>query len=355
MTHPPTPLLAPPTASPQPAPDSVDWRPGWTQAIADDGPVDVSVCIANWNCREYLYDCLESLLDLPQGVRVEVIVVDNASTDGAVEMVAREYPEVVVVRNARNVGFAKASNQAAALARGKYLLFLNNDTYVPATSLRQLLDFAEEHPEAGMIGPRLCGADGRLQISFRQRPTIAALLHRTLLFRWTGLLKGSYYRYRRTGFGADETREVEVLMGAAVLMRREVFEGCGRWDEDFHFGGEDIELSDRVGRERPLMYVPAVEIVHHGRISSRQNVAFAAPNVAIGYIHYFRKAGAARASVLGYKVAVTLDAPFHMAAKVVQTVWRGVRGKRDKAEKSWLSAKGIWHFLTRELVRFWRA
>ena len=355
MTHPFTPPLAVPLPD---VPDTrpADWQPGWVQSIADDGPVDISVCIANWNCCAYLRACLESLHDLPQGVRVETIVADNASTDGAPDMAARDFPEVVVIRNRKNHGFARASNQAAACARGRYLLFLNNDTVVPAGTLRRLLDFADAHPNVGMIGPKLRDAEGRLQISFRKRPTIAALLHRTLILRWTGLLKRAYYRYRRTGFEpSGEARPVEVLMGAAVLMRRDYFEQCGRWDEDFHFGGEDIELSARVGRQRELVYAPQIEIVHHGRISSRQNVAFAAPNVAIGYVHYFRKARASRAAVFAYKLAVTLDGPFHLVAKFAQSVWRAARGEKAKAEKSWIAAKGVWHFLVKELVRFWRA
>jgi N-acetylglucosaminyl-diphospho-decaprenol L-rhamnosyltransferase len=350
MTHPPT-----PAADPRPASRTHGWRPTRAQKDSDDGPIDISVCIANWNCRDYLRACLESLHDFPQGIRVETIVVDNGSADGAADMAAREFPEVVLVRNPENRGFACASNQGAGLARGKYLFFLNNDTIVPPGALRRLLEFAESQPEVGMIGPCLRDAGGILQISFRQRPTLAALLHRTVLLRWTGLLKRAYYRYRRTGFEAGVVRQVEVLMGAAVLMRRDVFEESGRWDEDFAFGGEDIELSIRVAKNRPLVYVPDIEIVHHGRISSRQNVGFAAPNVAIGYVHYLRKTGSSRLAVGVYKLAVTLDAPLHMIGKLIQFAWRSARGRARKAEKSLLAAKGIWHFLRGDLLRFWRA
>src|SRR5439155_26361969 len=126
-----------------------------------DGPFDVSVCIANWNCRELLRACLESLHDQPQGVRLETIVVDNASQDGAAAMVARDFPEVVLLRNPTNLGFAKDNNRAAEYARGRYLFFLNNDTFVPAGSLRRLVEFADGHPTVGLIGPRLRDADGR--------------------------------------------------------------------------------------------------------------------------------------------------------------------------------------------------
>src|SRR5580700_9489442 len=112
------------TADPPRQRRSVGLWPAWVQSLSDDGPIDVSVCIANWNCCELLRACLESLHDRPQGVRMETIVVDNASDDGAADMVARDFPEVVLIRNAENVGFSRASNQAAAQARGRNLFFL---------------------------------------------------------------------------------------------------------------------------------------------------------------------------------------------------------------------------------------
>lgn len=335
-------------------PAPTDTAPLPTQESELVGP-DVSVCIANWNCRALLRRCLESLFQQNQGVSFEVIVVDNASTDGAAEMVADEFPQVTLVRNADNRGFSKANNQAAALARGRYLFFLNNDTIVPANTLLQFFEFAEANPSVGMVGPRLRGADGVFQISYRRRPTLAALLHRISLLRWTGLFRRAYYDYRRESFDPDGVRPVEVLMGAAVFLPRAVFEDSGRWDEQYRFGGEDIDLSTQVGRRRPLVYVGDVEVVHYGRVSSRKNIGFSAPNVAIGYVHYFRKAGASPSSLVVYKALVTVDAPFQCAMKVGQGLMRYATGRRVKAKKSWLAAKGLWHFMRHELVRFWKA
>lgn len=324
-------------------------------SMPDDPPPDVSVCIVNWNCCDLLRKCLASLFRQPQGVGFEVVVVDNGSVDGAAEMVAAEFPEVVLIRNSENLGFSRGNNQAANAARGRYLFFLNNDTELAANTLQEFVRFAESHPQVGMLGPKLRGADGSFQISYRRKPTLAALLHRVSFLRWTGLFRRSYYDYRRNSFNPDGIREVEVLMGAAVFLPREVFEASGRWDERYRFGGEDLDLSTQVGRQRPVVYFSSVEVLHYGRVSSRANVGFSAPNVAIGYVHYFRKCGVSRPALWLYKSLVTLDAPVQLLAKLLQGSWRRVTGRPDKAQKSWLAAQGVWRFLRNELIRFWRA
>lgn len=324
-------------------------------ADASPGRPAVSVCIVNWNCRDLLRKCLSSLYDRPQGVGFEVIVVDNASTDGAAEVVEREFPQVELVRNRENVGFSRGNNQAARLASGRYLFFLNNDTELAPGTLDEFVRFADRNPGVGMVGPRLRGADGRAQISYRTRPTLGALLHRVSFLRWTGAFRAAYYRYRRDTFDPDRDRAVEALMGAAVFLPREVFEASGRWDERYKFGGEDLDLSAQVGRRHEVVYFSRVEVLHHGRAASRANVGFSTPNVAVGYVHYFRKAGVGRLPLLVYKLLVTADAPMQIAAKSVQAGVRLVRGRPAKAKKSWLAAREAWGFVRRELVRFWRA
>lgn len=321
----------------------------------DQTPLDISVCIANWNCREHLRACLESLLDFPQGVRLEVIVVDNASTDGAADMVEEEFPEVALIRNSANAGFARANNQAARRSSGRYLFFLNNDTIIPAGTLRQLVDYAEEHPEVGMFGPRLRDPNGQVQVSYRRRPTLATFLHRTCLLRWTGLLRTAYHRYRRREFDPEAAGCVDVLMGAAVILSRQRFFSCGAWDEEFTFGGEDIDLSTRVNAVAPVMFVPEIEILHLGRVSTRQHIGFASTEMAAGFVRFLRKSGYGRAALLAYKLIVTLDTPLQLAAKGGQYLWRRLFGSRAKAEKSRLACRAVTHFLFAGLVPFWKA
>lgn len=323
--------------------------------MSGDPNIDISVCIANWNCCQMLRDCLHSLLRVNQGPVLEVIVVDNASTDGAPEMLEREFPEVKLIRNPSNVGFAKASNEAARQARGRYLFFLNNDTVIPPDALGRLLEYAKNHPEIGMLGPRLRDSNGDYQISYRRRASVGALLHRTLLLRWTRIFGRTYRDYRRGGYDPHHTGSVDLLMGAAVLMPRAVFEEGGQWDEDFAFGGEDLELAARIGRHRPIHFLAGVDIIHHGRVSSRINVGFSTESVAIGYVQYLRKTGSSAAALAFYKMAVTVDTPLQLLATALQYLGRRLGRRQAKAGKSLLAARGLAHFLVRSLPRFWRA
>jgi GT2 family glycosyltransferase len=326
-----------------------------TDSARQTGTVDVSVCIVNWNCRDLLRDCLESLCRQPNGIRWEVIVIDNGSTDGAGDMVERDFREVVFVRNGTNLGFSRANNQAARLARGRYLFFLNNDTVVSPGALEELVDFADAHPAIGIIGPRLRDAKGKVQVSFRQRLTVSALLHRTILLRWTGLFRRQYYGCRRQHFDPNSTQRVEVLMGAAMLLPRQVFFDSGMWDEDYTFGGEDMDLCYRVGRHLPIIYYPQVEIIHYGRASTRQHLRFASRKIPTGFVRYLRKTGTPRFNLLLYKAVATLDAPLQMLTNGCQFLHRRLLDRKEKARRSLLAFKSSWHFLTQGLIEFWRA
>jgi hypothetical protein len=302
-----------------------------------------------------LYACLESLTRRPQGVALEIIVVDNASTDGAPELVARDFPSVWLVRNQTNLGFSRANNQAARLARGRYLFFLNNDTVLPPCTLERLVRYLESNPDVVLLGPRMHDGAGRTRVSHRQRPTLAGYLHHTWFFRWTGLFRRAQCCFRRQAVSPTEPQAVDILMGAALLVERSRFFILGGWDEDFVFGGEDMELCHRAHQIGRVMHHPQVEITHFGRSSTKKNAEFAGNHIAVGFVRYLRKSGWSRAKVFVYKAAMTLDAPGKLLGVGLQYLYRRMRGRNCQAEKCLPVLRGLAAFLSRGLAAFWKA
>jgi GT2 family glycosyltransferase len=261
----------------------------------------------------------------------------------------------VLIRNPVNRGFARASNQAAERASGRFLFFLNNDTQVPPGTLERLVAYAEAHPDVGIVGPALIDAEGQRQTSSRARPTPATFLHRTCLLRWTNLLRPRYRQYRRLEVDAEGPSRVEVLMGAAMFVPRHLFVDVGRWDEAFFFGGEDLDLCDRIGKHHAIVYHPGIAITHRGRASTRLAIGPATTQILIGFARYLRKAGYSRRDRFLYKLVMTLDAPLQALEKTLQAGWRLVKGEPARAEKSFLFARGLMHFFCHGMLPFWRA
>ncbi|MFN4180296.1 MAG: glycosyltransferase family 2 protein, partial [Armatimonadota bacterium] len=191
-----------------------------------DSPL-LSIVIVSWNVQEDLKECLQSLLRTgncglgtgEQRLPIEVIVVDNASTDGTVEMVRREFPQVRLIVNSENIGYTKANNIGIKESRGKYILLLNPDTVVKPNALRALVDCAEAHPDAGIIGAKLLNPDGSIQRSARSFPDIGAGLFRNTFLGRLFPNNPFVRRYLMTNFSYDEVREVDWVSGAAMLVR----------------------------------------------------------------------------------------------------------------------------------------
>jgi len=283
--------------------------------------VDISVCIVNWNTRERLRACLDTLRQVHHRCRVEVIVVDNASQDGSVAMVGQAFPEVQVVCNAANLGFARANNQAVDRATGRNVLFLNSDTEVRPGALDVLSDYLDAHADVGAVGPLVWGTDGRAQRSYRRLPTPGAMLHGLSLIRATGVFHHVHRRYRRAGFDPSHRREVEVLMGAALAMRRCVARELGPWDPGYEFGMEDADLCLRLGRRHRVCFLPDAVIVHHGRASSRLNSRFVYRGYQRGIVRYLVASGHPTVAAW-YKGLWMLDAPFSAGLLAVRAAWR---------------------------------
>ncbi|MGE5531555.1 MAG: glycosyltransferase family 2 protein [Bacteroidota bacterium] len=224
--------------------------------------IPLSIIIVSWNVQADLRVCLDSLRQSSETPH-EVIVIDNASRDGTVEMLRTDFPSVHLIANPDNRGFAAANNQGLAVAQGEYLLLLNPDTIVPPGALATLLTFAGAHPEAGAIGPRLLNSDGSLQHSCRRFPTVwAALFRHTLLGRLFPNAH-SMREYLMCDWGHAEAREVDWVSGAALLINRRAFEQIGGLDESFYWGSEDVDYGFRMHQAGwKVLYTPQPAITH---------------------------------------------------------------------------------------------
>jgi GT2 family glycosyltransferase len=255
--------------------------------------VDLSIIIANWNVKELLRHCLHSILDAEQApgdITLEVIVVDNASGDGSAEMVAREFPQVKLIASDRNLGYAGGSNAGAAVAAGEYLLLLNPDTVVRPGALAAMVAYMEAHPGAGALGPQLLWPDGSIQSSRRRFPTLGSLF-------WESTLLGQWFpgnRYTRSYHMADrspgETQQVDWVVGAALLIRREAWLQAGPLDESFFMYFEETDWCRRnAAAGWQTHYLPAAQVVHYEGKSSEQVMAARTLRFQRSKLHYTRK------------------------------------------------------------------
>jgi GT2 family glycosyltransferase len=232
--------------------------------------VDLSVIIVNWNTADLTRRCLETLSDaLPAELSAEILVVDNASTDGSAEMVAREFPSVILLRRSENGGFARANNEALARAGGEYAYLLNSDTVSLPGSIERLVAHLQRETMCGVAAPRLLNEDLTLQPSCWRFPRwdTAALeslyLYRLLPRRWRGeLLLAGYWDHERA-------RPVDWVMGAAMLVRRAVLTQVGGLSERYFMFGEDLEWCWRIRRAGwRIDYRPEASVIHlRGRSS----------------------------------------------------------------------------------------
>lgn len=228
----------------------------------------VSVVIVSWNARDYLAQCLESLAAGVCNYPMEIIVVDNNSHDGSADVVAQKFPQVRLLRQMENLGFAKANNIGIRQSTGKYVALINSDVKVLKDCLTRLVDFAEQHPEVGMLGPRVIGKDGKLQRSCRGFPNVWNMFCQTCALDAAFKLP-IFCGYLLQHWGHEEQREVDILSGCFWLARREALDQVGLLDEGFFMYGEDMDWCKRFWKGGwKLMFYPKAEAIHYGGASS---------------------------------------------------------------------------------------
>ena len=264
---------------------------------------DLSVVIVSFNTREVLRRCLNTLAGETKQLSVEVLVVDNASRDGSVEMVANDFPQVRLFQPGNNLGFAAANNLAFQAAQGKYLVLLNSDAFLLPGALERATEHMERHPSTGLAGGRLIGEDGSWQPSARQFPSplndfmsFSGLAHRFRKSRFWG-------RADRTWADPLEAADVDWVPGAFSIVRASVLDQVGGFDNSFFLYYEEVDLCRRIkAAGYAVRYLPDVVVVHLGgessksmenAIRSRMGAQLALWRLRSSYLYYRKHHGGA--------------------------------------------------------------
>lgn len=248
--------------------------------------MDISVLIVNWNVRDLLADCLDSLYSEPHPFSFEVWLVDNDSTDGSVAMLQQRFPQVQLIQNRENPGFARGNLQAYARSSGRYILMLNPDTLLTPGALDLLYQFLETHPEVTGAGPDLRNPDGTRQMGCYPFPTLTRELWRLLhLDRvW------AHGVYPVEQWDAITPRSVDVIQGACLLLRRSALEQVGFLDPAYYIYTEEVDLCYRLNQAGwKITWLPAARVVHFGGQSTQQAAEAMFLRLYESKILFFRK------------------------------------------------------------------
>ena len=234
--------------------------------------LDLSIIIVSFNTKDLLRETISSIYKTANKLSYEIIVVDNASSDGSTEMIETEFKEVTVIKNSQNTGFAKANNQGIKVSTGRYLLLLNSDTILKEGSVEKLAKFMDEHPQAAAVGPKVLNFDGSLQSKGFCFPSvlftaiillnIPKFISDKKLLRWFP----QYY------WEEDDVRQIDWISGCCMFLKREAVENIGGLSGDFFMYHEDEEWCYRARRKGyEIWYLPTAEIIHHNMSSPLSN------------------------------------------------------------------------------------
>ena len=262
---------------------------------------DLSIVIVNWNACQYLGPCLASIQAETTELSFEICLVDNASGDGSVEYVRSEYPQVNIIQNATNAGFAGACNQGLRWAQGRYIVLLNPDTVITGHALEHLVSFMDEHPEAAVVGPQLVSPEGRVQGGAAgYDPSLRTV------FNYQFFLFGLAPRYfpglwlARSRYADPSPIAVDWIAGACLVVRAEAYRRVGGLDEAYFMYAEDVAWCSQMRAAGWKVYcLPAARVIHHIGASARQQGSrFMARNVESLDRYYRSRYGSAKVIIL---------------------------------------------------------
>jgi GT2 family glycosyltransferase len=283
---------------------------------------EVSVVVVAYNSLPWLERALESVRG------AETIVVDNGSSDGSPELVRERFPEVRLIEQ-ENRGMGGGNNTGMRAAGGRYFLLLNSDAWLVDDALRRLVEFADEHPEAAVVGPRLLNTDGTLQRSVRAFPTPWRLATEYFFLRKLAPRSQLLNSFYGGGFRHDEVREADWLYGACLLVRREATDSVGLFDEDFFLFSEEVDWCYRFHEAGwKVLFFPGAEAVHVGGASHGGRLY--TENLR-GHLRFFAKH-------YGLRRAERVRRLLALALRVRAVVFRGERGRQYRDAARWISS-----------------
>ena len=286
---------------------------------------DVSVVVVTYNALPWIERCLES-------VRAhETIVVDHGSTDGTLELVRRRFPQVRLIEEG-NTGLGAGSNTGMRVASGDYFLLLNSDAWSVGDGVERLAAFAEEHPEAAIVGPKLLNPDGSLQRSVRGFPTLWRLSTEYFFLRKLGPRTRALNAFYASRFGHDEVREAEFLMGACLLVRREAADTVGLFDEDFFMFSEETDWCYRFRQAGwKVLFFPGAEFVHVGGATTSQNWGPMYREQLRGHLRFLAKHQGPREAERARRLLLA-------SMRIRGMLFQGDRGRTSREAARWLSS-----------------
>jgi len=300
--------------------------------------IDLSIVIVNWNTKDLLPQCLKSFDQASDRLKMEVFVVDNCSVDRSVELVREKFPEVIVIQNPMNLGFAKANNQAMKRSKGKYILLLNPDTQVKEGAVENLTHFMDAHPEVGIAGAKLLNSDGSKQNSIANFPSLATELLNKSLLRW--LFPKTFPGKERN---ISEPIEVDSIIGACMMVRREAMEQVGLLDEDYFLFLEETDWCYRMKKAGWKVYhVPQAEVYHFQGKSAEKDKKRAKVEYYRSRYQFFKKnRGSWQWSVLLIGLLIKLG--FEFLSMVIACILTGFAVKKWRNKLSNYAYLLWWH------------
>src|SRR5271157_4347886 len=237
-----------------------------------ENPLDLTVIISNYNTRELLRNCLRSIYQHTSGITFEVICVDDNSSDGSADMVARSFPQVTLVRNTVNQLYARSHNLGMRMSQARYVCHMDSDALLIGNAFQSLVDFMDEHPDAAACGPKLLNPDGTVQHCIRRFPGAGIFLLQTI--SWHKLFPASRLmnRYYATDVDYSRAQPVESIGTSAYFIRRSTWEQAGMLDERFRLALVDLAYNYILNQKGcKVYYAPCAEVVHFGGQSINQN------------------------------------------------------------------------------------